>query len=168
MLYLFLLSFLNHKIIAGPENANTLKLNEKVDIKRIRYFYMQQSGELVCSPVTSDLQEAMKKVVKHFAKIADKIPHTAILAGTDQSFQLWRYWITKESLDNSLVLGNGVRLNGFTEFVKKLCGQSDFTMATILSILKRKQFSAETANEMEELKRHLDQELTVSLICCNY
>lgn len=108
------------------------------------------------------MQNAMSNVVNHFAGISEHSPQKITLPGIDQSFRLWRYWITQEPFDFALVLGNGVRLNALVELGKKLCGQSDFTFAAIISLLDNQILPKENADKIKELTRQCDEELTVS------
>lgn len=104
----------------------------------------------------------MSKVVNYFTEIAHEPPQKIKLPSIDQSFRMWRYWITQEPFDFSLVLGNGVRLNALAELAKKLCGQSDFTFAAIMSLLDNQVLPKDNADKMRELTRQCDEELTVS------
>lgn len=134
-----------------------------MDVKRLKYYYIPQNGELRCSPVASDLQNAMSKVVNHFTEIAENAPEKISLPGIDQSFRLWRYWITQEPFDFNSFLGNGVRLNALVELGKKLFGQSDFTFAAIMSLIDNQILPKENADKMRELTRQCDEILSVSL-----
>lgn len=155
--------FIHSQILAGPKNVISLKLNDAVDVKRLKYYYIMQNDELRCSSVSSELQTAMSKVVNHFTDIAHERPQKIRLPGIDQSFRMWRYWITQEPFDFSLVLGNGVRINALAELAKKLCGQSDFTFAAVMSLLDSQVLPKENADKIRELTRQCDEELTVSL-----
>lgn len=43
--------------------------------------------------------------------------------------------MTQEKADFNLLLGNGVKLNPFVELAKKLVGRSEYTMASIYSLI---------------------------------
>lgn len=92
-----------------------LKLDEKVNVRKLKYYYIRDSGEHKCTPVSSELQSGMTKVVKHFESIAETKPIEIKLHGTDRATKLWRYWMTQEPADFNLLLGNGRRLNPFVE-----------------------------------------------------
>lgn len=49
------------KALVGPQLTKTLKLNEKVNVKKLKYYYVRESGEIRCGPVGRELQSAMTK-----------------------------------------------------------------------------------------------------------
>lgn len=49
------------KVLTGPTNANILKLDKPVDVRKLKYYYIRQNGELRCSVVSGDLQHIMTK-----------------------------------------------------------------------------------------------------------
>ncbi|KAJ6648167.1 Fatty-acid amide hydrolase 2 [Pseudolycoriella hygida] len=147
------------KILVGPENVKLLKLNDKVDVKKLRYFYIRESGELRCSNVASDLQKAMTKVIDHFGEIAESQPSAATLSSIQYTSKMWRYWMTQEPADFNNLLGNGVKLNGFIELTKKIIGKGEFTMASIYSLIDE-YLPKENAAKVKEMTRKCDEDLT--------
>lgn len=140
--------------------APLLKLDEKVNVRKLKYYYIRDSGEHKCTPVSSELQAGMTKVIKHFENIAESKPTEIKLHGTDRATKLWRYWMTQEPADFNLLLGNGKRLNPFVELAKKLTFSSDFTMASIYSLIDEI-LPKEKADKIKEITRKCDEELTV-------
>lgn len=49
------------KVLAGPQKSLELRLDQTVDVKKFKYFYIRESGELRCNSVSQDLQDAMTK-----------------------------------------------------------------------------------------------------------
>lgn len=49
------------KVLVGPNNVDKLKLDTPVDLSKLKYYYIRQSGELRCSVVSTDLQAIMTK-----------------------------------------------------------------------------------------------------------
>lgn len=49
------------KVLASPTNVGKLKLDEPVDLSKLKYYYVRNSGELRCSVVATDLQAIMTK-----------------------------------------------------------------------------------------------------------
>lgn len=47
--------------MADPTKAKSLRLDEPVDLKKLKFYYVRQSGELRCSVVCSELQSVMTK-----------------------------------------------------------------------------------------------------------
>ncbi|KAG4074919.1 hypothetical protein HA402_009344 [Bradysia odoriphaga] len=147
------------QILVGPETSKSLKFSERVDLSKLRYFYIRESGELRCSAVVSDLQRAMTKVVDHFSEVSDVDPTVATLSNIEYTSKMWRYWMTQEPADFNRLLGNGVKLNGFMELLKKLIGKGEFTMAAIYSLIDE-YIPKENADKIKELTRKCDEELT--------
>jgi fatty acid amide hydrolase 2 len=55
------------KVLAEEKYLPTLKLDEPVDIKKLKIFYQENDGgALGVTPVDKDLQDALQKVVNHF------------------------------------------------------------------------------------------------------
>lgn len=100
------------------------------------------------------------KVVQHFEQVAETKPIEIKLHGTDKATKLWRYWMTQEPADFNLLLGNGTRLNPFVELAKKLTLTSNFTMASIFSLIDEI-LPKEKADKIKEVTRKCDEELTV-------
>lgn len=73
---------------------------------------------------------------------------------------MFRYWLTQESDDFNLLVGNGKRLNPFVELAKKLAGLSEYTMGALFSLID-KTLPKENADKIKEITRKCDEELTV-------
>jgi fatty acid amide hydrolase 2 len=146
------------EILVGPKNANILKLSEKVDVKKLRYFYCMDSGEIKCSALCSDVKNTISKVVTHFYNISGCDVQQVKLKGVEYSSKLWRYWMTQEPQQFSYLLGNSKPLNPIVELLKKLAGQSDFTMASIFSLIDSI-LPAEKAEKMKKITEELSQEI---------
>lgn len=84
------------EVLVGPKNAHDLKLNEKVDVKKLRYFYCLDNGDLKCSSICSDLKKSIQRVVTHFYDISGKDVEFVKLKGAEASSKLWRFWMTQE------------------------------------------------------------------------
>lgn len=81
------------EVLVGPKNANTLKLSEKVDVKKLRYFYCLDSGDMKCSGICSEVKQSIDKVTRHFYDISGKDVELVKLKGAEMSSKLWRYWM---------------------------------------------------------------------------
>ncbi|KAK8718520.1 hypothetical protein OTU49_014684, partial [Cherax quadricarinatus] len=56
------------KILAAS-NVHMLKLDQKVDVQNLRYFYIEDDGgSPLVTPVHSELRVAQKKIVTHLEK----------------------------------------------------------------------------------------------------
>ena len=123
------------KVIAGSRMTETLKLNQKVDVRKLRYFYVPSNKMRQCSPVNQEVQSMMLKIKDHFKALTGLEVELANLPGIEITGKMWRYGISKESANYNLLLGNGTELNPYVELFKKLIGQSQLTLAAIYSLV---------------------------------
>lgn len=123
------------KVLLEPGLKGVLKLDEKVDMKRLRYFYMANNGMRQCNPINRETERVLYKVRKHFESLSGKEVRLANVPETKLTSKMWRYWMTQEPANFNLMLGNGVELNPFLELFKKMLGQSDYSMAAIYSLI---------------------------------
>ncbi|KAI6241293.1 Amidase domain-containing protein [Aphelenchoides fujianensis] len=63
------------KVLVGPEIANELKLDERVNLRKLRVFYMRGLTSFSCSSLDADGQNALQKAVKYFSKKYDLSPY---------------------------------------------------------------------------------------------
>lgn len=147
------------KVLVGPKNAFTLKLDEKVDVKKLKYFYIPQNNVPTCSPISKEMQSVMTQTINHISSITGEQVTLAELPGLEKSSKLWRYWMTQEPETFSNLLGNGVKLNIYLEIIKKFIGKSDYSMSAIF-VLIDELLPKEKADQMKEITRKCDEELT--------
>lgn len=150
------------KIVAAPR-ADLLKLDQSVDLKKIKYFYVETSKDLRLSSIQPDLRKAMRRVIiKLTEEAADtgNAPETYYHDGFNYMFVLWRYWMTKEKETFAEMLANKQgTVNGLVELVKKVFGQSDFTLAAILKLLDDQILPPVDKEWAEDLTKKLREDL---------
>lgn len=49
------------KVLAEPSQMDELQLNRPVDVRKLKFYYIKESGEMKTTPVSSELQTAMTK-----------------------------------------------------------------------------------------------------------
>lgn len=103
---------------------------------------------------------AIYRAIDHFENLTGRRPVEIKLHGTDRATKLWRYWMTQEPADFNKLLGNGTRLNAFVELAKKLTFTSNYTMASIYSLIDEI-LPKEKADKIREITRQCDEDLTV-------
>lgn len=123
------------KVLLEPALHSVLKLDEQVDVKSLRYFYVPSIGMRQCNPINRETERIMYNVRKHFESLTGKEVRLAKLPETQLTGKMWRYWMTQEPANFNQLLGNGVELNPFVELFKKLLGQGEYSMAAIYSLL---------------------------------
>ncbi|XP_015181501.1 PREDICTED: fatty-acid amide hydrolase 2-like [Polistes dominula] len=123
------------KVLVG-EKISMLKLDDPVDVTKLRIFYQKSSGDIRTSRVCSSMRSAFDRTVKHFEEIT-KSPATKIkIPGSEYSFRLWRYWMTQEKADFKIDLTNGKsRADAVEEIKKLLFNKSDITFPALLKLI---------------------------------
>ncbi|KAH8312455.1 hypothetical protein KR044_010819 [Drosophila immigrans] len=122
-------------VLLEPSIRGVLKLEQQVDLKRLRYFYVANNGMRQCNPINKETERVMYKVRQHFEALGGQQVCLAQLREAKLTGKMWRYWMTQEPANFNLLLGNGVVLNPFVELFKKLLGKSEFSMAAIYSLI---------------------------------
>ena len=56
------------KILIGP-NVHKLKLDESVNVKNLKVFYQESSGDLRASKINKTMQATLIKAVQHFKEL---------------------------------------------------------------------------------------------------
>ncbi|XP_005176413.1 fatty-acid amide hydrolase 2-B [Musca domestica] len=125
------------KIIAG-EKASQLKLDEPVDVQKLKFFYQEtDGGGRLVSPVDSDLIDAIHRIVDHL-QTKLKVPVEQVqLPAFRQSASLW-FANMKDDTGHAFdyQLGNCKRtINTKLELVKWIFGASKHTLIALLTAL---------------------------------
>ncbi|XP_046437078.1 fatty-acid amide hydrolase 2-like [Daphnia pulex] len=117
--------------ILAADNIDKLKLDEKVSVSKLRYFYMESFGNIpLLSRVHPDLKEAQLKVVRHFQQ-AYNIPVSKI--ELSKFYHAMEIWFVKMSTGGNppfaaeLAMRQGQVSVGL-ELLKFCVGQSDYTL----------------------------------------
>lgn len=146
------------EVLVGAKNAAALKLSEKVDVKKLRYFYCLDNGDMKCSKISGEVRKSIERAANHFHDITGSSVQLVKLKGAEASSKLWRFWMTQEPGNFNYMLGNSKELNPLIELGKKLIGQSEFTLASIYSLIDSI-LPAEKAEKMKKITKELDAEI---------
>ncbi|KAG7209534.1 hypothetical protein KM043_015615 [Ampulex compressa] len=95
------------KVLAN-ENVEKLHLDEKVDISKIKFYYMEDDGgQFLVSPVAPEIKEAMRKVI-HYLEKTHKVKATKLhIKKLKKSLNLWLANMTcKDDKDFTYELSN--------------------------------------------------------------
>ncbi|CAK1550378.1 unnamed protein product [Leptosia nina] len=153
------------KIVAG-EKAHLLALDRNINIKDIKYFYVESAKDLRVSPICSDLRKAMKRVISRLSDetVGENSPRPYYHNGLDYMYSLWRHAMTKESdCFAKLLLDNAGEANGLTELGKKLLGTSSFTLAAVIKLLDDQVLPPVDKEWADKLTLPLKDDLTTAL-----
>lgn len=73
----------------------------------LKYYYVDNPNCSRVSPISDDLQIVLDRAVKSITDITELSPLKVKLSGMRHSYNLWRYWMTREeNFDFAAVLGN--------------------------------------------------------------
>ena len=150
------------KVLVG-EKVSLLKLDTVVDLKYLKIFYQESSGDLRASKVNSEMKTALLKAVQHFQEITGSATKVKI-PGSQYSYRLWRFWMSQENFDFKSSITNGkFRANAITEISKLLTGNSELTLAAIIKLIDEDLLPKENAewalNITANMKKYLMEKL---------
>lgn len=152
------------KIIAG-ENADKLRLDEPVDLSKLKIFYQEDCGEApIVSPVHPDIQKALQSAVRHFRETTKSSVQNVRIDKFRQTTSIWLAGMkAKDSKGfDSELLNNEGRISVPLEAIKVMFGQSKHTGAAILTAALDKvgdSFGSPKHLHLAEKRKQLVQEM---------
>lgn len=129
-----------------------------MNVKKLRYFYCNDLGDFLSPALTGEMKDVMHRVTGHLEEISGRMCKRTKFEGMQKSAKLWRYWMTQEPADFSNLLGNGKPMNGVVELIKMCLGQSEITLASLLSLLQD-YLPLKKVNELRASTEQMIQEL---------
>lgn len=152
------------KIIAA-ENAQKLRLDEPVDLSRVKIFYQEDcGGSPIVSPVHPDIKTALLNAVRHFQETVKSPVKEVKIDKLKQSTAIWMAGMKAEhakGFDSELMNHEG-RISIPLEVVKKIFGQSKITLAglfTAIAELFDVKFGSPKQRHLVEKRHQLFQEV---------
>lgn len=157
------------RIMAGAEAAK-LRLDEPVDIRKVRVFYQTSDGGApLISPVDADISNAMERIIEHFEQISVQKPQRKQVKLLRRSTPIWMGNMKSpahmEQFDSQLLNLNG-RINPIAELFKWVVGRSNHTFIAIMTALTESNGvkygsskHAHLVNQKLELRKEFDSML---------
>lgn len=141
------------KVLAG-DNINRLKLDEKVDLKKIKVYYMEEIDNPLLSPVDADIVNAMKRVIKYFEGNSNPVKKV-YFKQFKWAFELWLSAMTDNSAPKITqeLTNRTFDINPWIEFVKSVFGLSKHTMCAILTCFSQYFAPKETSKQYQKLEK---------------
>lgn len=165
------------KIIAIKEKLSVMRLDEPVDVKKLKIFYQENDlgGHLV-SPVDKDLQEAFLKVITHFKTTLKVEVNRVQIHRTKNTSAVWLANMKSKDSPSfgKQIAGPGANFNAWMELGKWIFGRSHHTFIAIMTSLTEK-FGTEPGTDkhnyllserdkiIEEFRELLRDEMSVFL-----
>lgn len=121
------------KVMSGPE-AKLAKLDQKVDVMKIRFFTMfDDGGSLLVSHVEPEIQESQRKVVQYLRDTVGVHVEELKLTKFQYAFEMWAAKMALSGgTDFATYMSNyNGRVNCYLELLKWLVGRSNHTLPAI-------------------------------------
>lgn len=159
------------KVLANDEHIDLLRLNDPVDVKKIKVFYQEDDlGGYLVSIVDKDIQEALRKVVKYFKSSLKVEVNKVEIARTRNTAAMWFANMKSEgspSFAEQVALEPNEKINGYVELAKWIFGKSNHTFIGIMTSItestgvkpgtkKHKYLQEERDKLIEEFSEMLD------------
>ncbi|RZC34514.1 fatty-acid amide hydrolase 2 [Asbolus verrucosus] len=124
------------KVLVG-ENVHKLKLDEPVNIKNIKIYYVQDPKDPFVSPFRDEMKQLMTKVVNHFNEILPYKPELLTINEFKYGGKIWRYWMSQEpdaNFNRDLADREG-EISSMIELIKFCLRRSEFNIAVMLNLI---------------------------------
>lgn len=146
-------------IITG-DKASLLKLDRQIDMKDIKFYYLESANDVRISPLRQEMKDAMQSVIQKISGQFNVTPQPYYHKGLDHIYQLWSYWMTKEPGVYSKMINNDeYDTNGFLELVKKMFCLSKHCLFCILRVIEEQVFGTPKAEWAENLTKEFKNDL---------
>lgn len=150
------------KVMAG-ENAKKLKLDQNVDINKLKVYFMEGDDNPLHSPLQSDIRDVMHRVIEHFNQkgvTTKKVYFKQINHG----FNIWMCAMEDKTAPKMAELLTNMKgpINPFIELIKSLFNLSNHTICAIISCFGEL-FSKLSGKEANDRYRQMRQTLTKEL-----
>ncbi|KAL1491976.1 hypothetical protein ABEB36_012486 [Hypothenemus hampei] len=144
------------RVLVG-KNANQLRLDEPVQTKNIKVYFVTNPKDPFMSPFREEMHSTLKKAVKHLSELCDQKPEELIFEDLKYQSKLWQYWISLETTNfcNDINDRQG-EVNSIHEIIKHFTFGGDFTTATMFNLINRyfkpvdSKWAIETTNNLKE------------------
>ncbi|XP_014244569.1 fatty-acid amide hydrolase 2 [Cimex lectularius] len=122
------------KVLAN-DKADLLKLDEKVNLKEVRVYYILDPGDIRVSPMRKEVMDVILKSANFLSKITKEPAKPVKIEEFKYSSTLWRHSMTKEKSNFAFDLSNRERQVFFTEEIFKMClGKCNYTLPALMKL----------------------------------
>ncbi|KAK7590934.1 hypothetical protein V9T40_002547 [Parthenolecanium corni] len=123
--------------IIAPEKLPLLQLDLKVDIKKLKFYYLLDPKMKHITRVDKQIRDGLKKLVTVIADTNEGgiPPQEANIPGLENVTDLFAYWAAIEDVDFPRLLTDGKgSVNLWAELPKKIFGLSNYTLPSLLMV----------------------------------
>lgn len=129
------------KLLAGSK-ADKLRLDDPVDLEKIKVYYIDDLGDPLAKSCDSDIQDGINKAVSHFKSKFNVAVQRITLEEFRYGFLLWSAEANTEpnsvSMAQQFMDGKGGELSPLHESFKKVLQMSDHNFNSIVAVLLEK------------------------------
>ncbi|XP_048478585.1 fatty-acid amide hydrolase 2-A isoform X2 [Plutella xylostella] len=153
------------KVIAGPK-APLLKLDRHVDVKDIKFFYLESSDDCHVSSIRPELRSAMTRVVSKLSSSVptSNAPEPYSHPGFSHMYQLWNYWMTKEPETFAQMFTDWQgEAKWCTELAKKLFCMSNHCLSAVVRLAETQVMPTADPQWAEQISKELKEDLFTKL-----
>ncbi|XP_017782827.1 PREDICTED: fatty-acid amide hydrolase 2-like isoform X2 [Nicrophorus vespilloides] len=151
------------KAILGADACRSLQLDKKVDIAKLKYYFIEEMPSLLISPVRSDVMKSFRSVVEHFRKMTGKAQELEIeeLAYTAR---LYTKALANEGNDFSYdVTNKKYRAVWYRELFKYIFRCSNLSFSSVMVLINAQVLRKATSEWFEENTEKIKSELLSKL-----
>lgn len=128
--------------VLAPTKVNELRLDEAVDLKKLKLFYIDDLGDPLAKRCDSDIQAGIHRAVEHLKQAANVEVQRVKLEEFRYGFLLWSAEANTEpnsvTMATQFMDGKGGEMNPYAELVKKALQMSDHNLNSIIAVLLEK------------------------------
>ncbi|XP_038222594.1 fatty-acid amide hydrolase 2-like [Zerene cesonia] len=151
------------KVIAG-DRAHELKLDADVDVKKLKFYYLESSNDCLMSPLRPEMKDLMNRVIKNVKDKLNVEVHPYRHEGFNHMYRLWSYWMSKEPENYfTLATNSDKEPNGFIELAKKMIGMSKYCLFLIIRFIELRYLPLPNSKWAEEITKSLKDDLAQKL-----
>ncbi|XP_014467904.1 PREDICTED: fatty-acid amide hydrolase 2-like [Dinoponera quadriceps] len=122
------------KVLIGAK-ISMLKLDDPVNLKDLKVFYQENSGDLRASKVNKAMRATLRKAVEHFKELTGSATMIEI-PGSEYSILLWKHWMNREGFNFKLeITGREYVTSAKRELYNYITGSSEITFAAIVKMM---------------------------------
>lgn len=132
-----------------------LKLDETVDVTKLKVYYLTQIDDPSLTPVCDDIQQSIRIAAKHLQSLGATV-HEAKIVNLKKPFNLWMAKMSGDDTNKmafEMTNRNGT-VNLFTEMIRCLLGQSPHTFTVLCTAIFQEISAKLSGNKEQYLEQH--------------
>ncbi|KAK0393982.1 hypothetical protein QR680_000505 [Steinernema hermaphroditum] len=140
--------------IGNPEKCEKMKLDEPVDLSKVRLYFMEGIDSLVMEPLHCDILAKLREAIRYLETDCQMTSFKVDFSEMKSGFGFWVTDLEAPECPSFATLATDFHgdANFLAEFGKCLIGRSDHTMAVIIGGLIE-QYSIHSDDRKKELRR---------------